>query len=349
MSPVFPRTSDELRRRGGSPRQFARSEVFTYEDGPARGARGVRLSVAGGFDVEVLPDRGLDLGAVSWRGMPLAWLSAAGLRAPGLVEASTDGWNRGFGGGLLTTCGLDQFGRESVDDGILYPQHGRANTLVADNLSTWSEERGSDWEVGVSGVLRQSTPFAENLRLRREISCTVGGRMLRLRDRVTNDSFNDAPHMMLYHLNFGWPLISESSSLSIFQVVDGAREHTGSVIPRDEDAERGLEHWAVFGPPAAGFAEQVFRHGLAGQRQTIVRVDSPDAGVGVEVEFSSGQLPHLYQWKLLGEGAYVLGIEPANSAGIDGRSAARAAGDLPILRPGESVDYDLTLSIAPLD
>lgn len=348
MSGPFDVSLEELRRRSGSMRQLARSEVLTFDDGPARGSRVVKLTTADGFDVEVLPDRGLDLGAVSWRGIPLAWLSPAGPMAPGLVEATTEGWNRAFGGGLLTTCGLDQFGRESIDQGILYPQHGRAHTLVASHLNTWSEPSGDRWAVGVSGVVRQATAFAENLRLRREVTCTLGNPTLTLRDRVTNDAHVAVPHMLLYHLNFGWPLVSESSSLEIVQIVDGQEVAADAVSPRDAVAERGLEQWMTFDKPTHGAEEEVFHHGLLPHQRTLVRLANPTVGIAAELEFSSAQLPHMFQWKLMGDGAYVLGIEPANSAGIGGRGDARESDDLPILQPGQTVDYELKLSLSTL-
>ena len=61
-----------------------------------------------------------------------------------------------------------------------------------------------------------------------------------------------------------------------------------------------------------------------------------------------GELPHLFQWKMMGEGAYVLGIEPANSSGINGRAAARQSGDLAYLAPGQSVTYDIAFEIFEL-
>jgi hypothetical protein len=51
---------------------------------------------------------------------------------------------------------------------------------------------------------------------------------------------------------------------------------------------------------------------------------------------------------MMGEGAYVLGIEPANCGGILGRAAARESGDLPFLAPGQSASYEMTLEVIEL-
>ncbi len=51
---------------------------------------------------------------------------------------------------------------------------------------------------------------------------------------------------------------------------------------------------------------------------------------------------------MMGQGTYVLGVEPTNSSGMHGRAAARAGGDLPELAPGESRHYELELEVVEL-
>jgi hypothetical protein len=42
---------------------------------------------------------------------------------------------------------------------------------------------------------------------------------------------------------------------------------------------------------------------------------------------------------------YVLGLEPANTAEIGGRAAARNNGALPQLEPGESISYQVSIEV----
>jgi hypothetical protein len=65
----------------------------------------------------------------------------------------------------------------------------------------------------------------------------------------------------------------------------------------------------------------------------------------VAVDFSRAQLPRLWQWRMLAQGIYVTGIEPAN-CGLFGRVAEREAGAVTELAPGERKAYDLTLRAA---
>jgi sirohydrochlorin ferrochelatase len=46
----------------------------------------------------------------------------------------------------------------------------------------------------------------------------------------------------------------------------------------------------------------------------------------------------------MSEGNYVIGLEPGNLRS-EGRQAARAAGELVVLAPGEQRDYDVRLTL----
>ena len=58
--------------------------------------------------------------------------------------------------------------------------------------------------------------------------------------------------------------------------------------------------------------------------------------------FRRDQLPHHFVWRMLGEGTYVVGIEPCTNR-TGGRLDARARGELIELEAGESRSYELEL------
>ncbi|HEY8584744.1 MAG TPA: DUF4432 family protein, partial [Capillimicrobium sp.] len=66
--------------------------------------------------------------------------------------------------------------------------------------------------------------------------------------------------------------------------------------------------------------------------------------VGVELAYEEATLPRLFQWRVMGEGHYVVGLEPGNLR-IEGRQAAREAGDLVVLAPGEERRTTLELTL----
>ena len=61
--------------------QVATAVISTVADGAAAGSRAVDVRVWDGIDLRLLPDRGLDVGAAWFRGIPLAWISPAGRAA----------------------------------------------------------------------------------------------------------------------------------------------------------------------------------------------------------------------------------------------------------------------------
>jgi hypothetical protein len=332
--------ADNLLPRVGRIDQVASSTALTEDDGPARGMRRIAVR-CGELAFDVHPDRALDIGACSFRGVPLSWVSPSGLSSSWSRDSSPMSWVQAFPGGLVATCGLDAFGSPSEDEGQTFPLHGRASSLQAEHVSRdgrWTED--GDYEIVVSGRIRQARLFAENLELHRTISCRVSTGSLTLHDVVTNLGPREQPHMILYHVNLGWPLLDDGALLKV---------PSRQVLPRDQDAEAGLATWSSFGAPSPRYPEQVFRHDLTDVTEDVeVRLDNPALGLGLAISFSTSQLPHLFQWKMLESGSYVLGVEPANCPVIEGRAQARAQGVLPRLAPGESREYRLSFRAQPL-
>lgn len=318
-------------RRVGSLRQLARVDSFVDADGPARGSRVIRVVNGGGLEFEIHPDRCLDIGAASFRGVPLAWISAVGDTSAAFSEPEGHGWLRTFGGGLLATCGLDSFGPPSQDEQGAAGMHGRIGAIPARVTRVESGEE----KITVAGEIRQTVVFGENLVLRREISTSVGSTSLTIADTVTNAGSETSAHMILYHLNVGWPMLDAGATLSI------AAE---SVAPRDPDAEAGFAQHLEFGEPEPGFREQVFVHsGVTGDAV----LKNPRRGLGLTVR-TSDSLPAMFEWKMTSTQHYVLGLEPANTAAAHGRRAARVAGTLPELEPGATVAYCVTVEVNEL-
>ncbi len=331
MASVFGLGVSDALSRVGSLDQVARVDRFVVDDGPARGTRTMRVVTGGGLEFDVHPDRALDIGHASWHGMPLAWISPVAAASPWAYEPAGRGWLRTFSGGLLATCGLDSFGPPADDQDGVAGMHGRIGTTPA---SVTGVQATTDL-ITITGTVRQASVFGENLVLRRRIETEVGSTSLSVSDSVTNEGSSPSPHMVLYHVNLGWPLIDDGATLSV-----PAR----SVSPRDEDAAAGFDERGVIGPPTPGFREQVFVHIAGEQREATVT----NAARGVRFSLRHSEtLPALFQWKMTDRQHYVLGLEPANTAEIMGRGAARAAGRLPRLQPGQSVDYRVEIEVAP--
>ena len=175
--------------------QVATAVISTVADGAAAGSRAVDIRVWNGIDVRLLPDRGLDIGAAWFRGIPLAWISPAGEQPPPRPEELVgNAWRDAWGGGLVTTCGLSNVGAASEGHG----QHGTYTARAAADLQV---ERTTS-EVTATGTVVDA-PFT----LSRRIVTTVGQGLVRIDDRVVNDSDWTAAAPLLYHVNFGAPAV----------------------------------------------------------------------------------------------------------------------------------------------
>jgi len=190
----------------------------------------------------------------------------------------------------------------------------------------------------ISGEIRQAALFFENLVLRRRLTTQLGSNRLHIEDVVVNEGFEPTPHMLLYHFNLGFPLVCEQTQLHL---------QAESTQPRDADADVGLADWTRFQPPSPGYREQVFIHRprVSQDGTTTVELKNPQMGIGVRWKYDTASLPYLMEWKMMGEGAYVVGIEPANCDGLGGRASTRERGRLFVIKPGESRHYSIGLEI----
>ena len=335
MPNVFGASGEALRERVGTLAQVVRVDSFVEAEGPARGARRLRLINGGGLEIELHPDRALDIGQVTVDGIPVGWISPTTITAPEAYEPQGNGWLRTFGGGLLATCGLDTFGPPSEDAGQVFGQHGRIGAQKATIVRADATADG----IVVEAVIRQASVFGENLVLRRRISTAAGSDTVRIDDTVTNESFVEQPHLVLYHMNLGWPLVDDETTIDVPAV---------SVASRDADAVAGESQRTVLGPPTPGFREQVYVHELRTDAPTTVTVTNPARGLEFALTVTGVELPYLHQWKMVGQGHYVLGVEPANSPHF-GRAAARTAGALPVIAAGASVSYSLEFRLRRIE
>jgi hypothetical protein len=269
-------------------------QVALASERPAIDARALR-----GIELRVHPRRGLDVGAAWFRGVPLAWIGPAG---EGGAEVAD--WRAAWGGGLITTCGLDNVGAPSEGIGL----HGTYTFLRAREVSC---ERSTSDAV-VSGTVEDP----RGLRVERVIRTTAESGRIELVDRTTNVSDRPLEAPVLYHVNFGWPLWD-----------GGARVESDAekVRPRDDDA--APHDWQSAPPEPAPLPERVWEHVGA----TRAAVTNEQLGLRVEVDFD---LPRLWQWIDPAPGVYALGIEPANCS-VLGRAHDRAEGTLPFLEPAQ--------------
>ncbi len=316
--------------------QIAGLRPFVYEEGRLRGMRGIDGWTGSGLRFTLWPDRALDIGPVWFGDKPAAWLHP-GAAAPQYYEPNGLGWLRTFGGGLLTTCGLVHIGAPDEYQGQAFGLHDRIAHIPVENLRTWQEWRGEEYILAAEGTARQAVLFGEVLTLYRRIETRLGSQELKIIDRVVNEGSQPQPHSLLYHFNFGFPIVSPSSQL----MIDDQK-----VEPRTPAAEAGLPEHTRFQEPEPGYQEQVFFHTprKAADGFATAALFNPELNFGVRLKWSAETLPILTQWKMMGSGEYVCGLEPATHAMAPWETLAEQG--LPrVMQPGEETSYELGLSI----
>jgi Domain of unknown function (DUF4432) len=331
-----------LARRVGRLEQVAGVRLVTLGDGGERGVRVLEFRTGTGYEFEVLVDRALDIGRCELRGRALAWLSPAGVVAPWYAEPMGLGWFRAWGGGMLVTCGLDHTLLGGVDDASHFHQdvrpreeyglHGRIGFQPA-RLTGYGERwEGDDCVLWAEGVVRQAAVFGEALELRRRIEARVGESRFRVHDEVVNVGFDPTSHMLLYHVNAGWP------------VVDEGAEYLIAAPPGTPVAAYPPQDYRRIAAPTTGFREECYEHAAnAEPGGTVpVAVVNRRLGLGVYELHRRDQLPFHTMWRMLGEGTYAVAMEPTTNRDA-GRFDARGRGELAFLGPGDARRYELEI------
>jgi len=273
----------------------------------------------GALAYSILPTRGMGLWQGHFRGIHLGW--KAPLHGPvhprhvNTSERGNIGWLTGFDE-WLCRCGLasngppgedvytDRTGRERRD---LLPLHGR----IANQPAYYVEVRiGLDppYELSVTGQVEEGGLFCPHLVLTTTYTTVPGSNRLVIHDKVENRGGQSAEMQLLYHCNLGPPLLGAGSRVAM-----PIRE----VSPISSAAAEGIGTLETYGPPTAGFGEQVYCCDLLGDPagRTLAMLYNHTSMAGIVLRFNRQELPCFTVWKNTAalEDGYVTGLEPATN------------------------------------
>ncbi len=322
-------SKNEILKRVGDISQIAGAIPFEYTSGKAKGTSAIEVR-NGELRFVILTDRGMDISYAEYKGTPVSYISKTGIVSPAHYDESD--FLRNFSAGLLTTCGLTYMGAPCVDEGISLGAHGRISNIPAYDVGITQEWQGDDFVISVKGKVRESTVFGENMVLTRTITTKLGDNTIQINDSIENEGFAPTPLMVLYHMNFGYPLVSENTVLET---------NCENIRPRDEIAATGIDDACRFSNPIHGYSEQVFYRDAVAQSYATLK--NPDLKLSATVSFLGDELPYLIEWKQVGEQEYVVGLEPATYP-PDGRAKARERNELLYLAPNKCKVHNITLS-----
>lgn len=306
------------------PQQMYTLRRVTVAEGKAKGVGVIEVSTAGGLQVDILPDAGLDIGQVRYRGTNVTFLSKNGYDSPAAIAPYETEFLKTFPGGMLYTCGLRSTGGAHRDGDEWHPLHGRYHSLAADQISAEVEDN----VITIKGTIRETSLFGHCLELKRTIRIPVFGTEITVSDQLTNLAHGPEEYALLYRCNFGYPLVSAQARLALPSV----RKTT----PRTPFASTGLGRETTFDAPIPGEEERVFFHEDMAHEVSLL-----NEAVGIRMDLTwSDSLPILAHWRSMASGDYVCGLEPTNCY-IMGRKFERENGTLPVLQPFETVKTEV--------
>ncbi|MFM8633203.1 MAG: aldose 1-epimerase family protein [Planctomycetia bacterium] len=299
----------------------------------------VELS-AGSTRVIVLPDRGLGIWKMTVGDTDLGWQSpVAGPVHPRFVplaEPSGIGWLDGFDE-LVARCGLVSNGAPDFDAGgrLVHGLHGRIANLPAHGVSVTLDDTAGT--VSLTGAVDETRFLVHALRMRTTLVVQADRPGVRWTDTVENRSDRPATMQMLYHVNFGPPLLGPGAEA----VVDAVE-----VAPRDAVAATDIASWNRYVAPEAGRGEQVhFMTPRIGQDgRAAAMLVAPGGTSAARLSWRAAELPCFTLWKNQGGAAdgYVTGLEPGTNY-PNPRSFEESQGRVVSLAPHGAIEFDLAI------
>ncbi len=290
---------------------------------------------------DIVPTRGMGI----WK----AWLGSdeIGWRSPvrgpvhpkfvDLGEPSGLGWLDGFDE-LLVRCGLENNGAPEFDETtgrLKYPLHGRIANKPAHQVDVSVD--GDTGEIKITGVVEETRFHFLKLRMTSTITTKVGEASLRIHDEIENFSSLPAETQMLYHINFGSPLLDAGS-----RIVAPVK----TVVPRNAHAAEGIGSWDSYPAPQSGYEEQVYFFELLAEAngQTRSLLKNAHGTRGVSLVFNKQQLPWFTLWKDTASASdgYVTGLEPGTNF-PNPRSYEGTQGRVAKIPGGGKIAYDMRL------
>ena len=329
----------------GAPRGLEISKR-TLRGGLSDGVDVIRLN-NGKLAVEVLPTRGMNLWK-AWSGDDrIGWDSPVpGPVHPSLVdlgEPSGLGWLDGFDE-LLVRCGLESNGAPEFDERgqLLYPLHGRIGNRPAQRVTVTADT--DKQTISVTGEVYETRFHFLKLKLTSTLTMRFNENALLIHDQVENLSASEAESQILYHANFGQPGLLDAGA----QLVAPLK----TVVPRNQHAAEGIDHWNSYAAPEAGFEEQVYFIHLLGDARdnTTVMLKNAHSTKAVSLDFNVKQLPCFTVWKntTSREDGCVTGIEPGTNF-PNPRTYEGKQGRVSKLGPGGSIQFELGIRWHPDD
>ncbi|MCG3198314.1 MAG: hypothetical protein GHCLOJNM_02812 [bacterium] len=302
------------------------------------------------LSITVVPTRGMGILEVKGGKLRIGWESPVKeVVHPAFINLQSRGglgWLEGFNEWLVR-CGLENTGHPGTDEFINnvgekaqmdLTLHGKIANIPASEVEV-VVDREPPHRIAVRGRVDERMFYGPQLELWTEVSAIPGEYGFRVSDTLTNRGDSDSEFQLLYHVNFGAPLLEE-----------GARfiAPIQSVAPFNAHAAEAIQTFQDYSAPTPGFVEQVYCMHLysATDSRTTVGLVTQNRGRAVSMSFSTEELPCMTLWKNTGaiKDGYVTGLEPGTSFPYN-RRIERGFGRVPKIAPGGSREFHIDFEV----
>jgi hypothetical protein len=304
----------------------------------------------GRMTITIVPTRGMGILRVVSGDMRLGWDSpvheVVHPKYMNLEARGGLGWLEGFNE-WMARCGLEWAGHPGQDRFINnvgeqaemnLTLHGKVANIPASEVEV-IVERDPRPRIRVRGRVDERAFYGPKLELWTEVWTEPGSSTFRIEDSLTNRGAFEQEFQILYHVNYGPPLLGAGSRFS---------SAVQRVTPFNAHAAKDVATYAEYTGPTKGFIEQVYNlrpyAGPDGRSLLMIRNAAGDRAVSMG--FAVAELPYVTLWKNLTalEEGYVTGLEPGTGFPYT-RRLERESGRVPKLKPGESRRFAIDVGL----
>ena len=298
----------------------------------------------------VIPTRGMGILDVNLGDVRLGWDSPIKeVVHPKFINLESRGglgWIEGFNE-WMARCGLeyaghpgkDTFTTNTGDTGEMdLTLHGKISNIPASEVIV-TVDRKAPYTIRVRGRVDERVFFGPKLELWTEMSTVPGSNTFTISDTLTNRGSEPQEFMLIYHSNFGSPLLEKGAKLVVA---------AKTVAPFNDHAAKAIDKWNIYAAPKSGFVEEVYQIYPYSDNasDTTIQLQNARGDRGVSMKWSVKDLPYLTQWKntVAKTDGYVTGLEPGTSFPHN-RKWERAKNRVSKLQPGQSRGFDIEFGI----
>lgn len=295
----------------------------------------------GALKLSILPTRGMGIWRGEYKGIRLGW--DAPIHGPvnpqwvNLEGRGGLGWLDGFDE-WICRCGLAFNGPPGIDQGKNITLHGRIANTPAHFVGV-RVQQGPPYNIEVVARFLESSLFGDHLHLTTVLRTTPGSNSFSIHDLVENRSSQPAEMQMLYHCNFGKPLLGEGSRVTLPAM---------QVAPRDEHSATAMHQYEQYRAPTASAREFVNYYQPLGDKagNTLAVLHNAAGNHACSIRFNVKKLPWFIVWKNTADEreGYVTGLEPATGF-PNFKTIERNQNRLVVLKPDASWDAQLTVEV----